>query len=76
MKLNTLKSCTNIAIAFFIIVTVLELCLFGSLFDVFVSHWGRIISVVFTVVTFNVALWFFALKYSQTAQNIKAKKNT
>ena len=71
MKLNTEKTCKIIAIVFFTVVTIIELVLFGNLFDVFVSHWGRIAAVVCTIVTFNVALWFFAFKYHQTTQDIK-----
>ena len=71
MKLNTVKNCTIIAIVFFVVVTLIELVLFGSLFDVFVSHWARIAAVVCTIVTFNAALWFFAVKYRQTTRSIK-----
>lgn len=71
MKVNTEKNCTIIAALFFIVVTVIELALFGSLFDVFVSHWGRISAIVCTTVTFNAAIWFFAVKYRQTTRSIK-----
>jgi len=76
MKLNTLKSCTVIAAAFFVLVTIIELCLFGNLFDAFDNHWGKVIAIIFTVTTFNAALWFFALKYRQTARSIIRHKNT
>jgi len=66
MNPNREKKCRTIAIAFFVLVTIIELCLFGSLFDVFVSQWGRILAISFTIITFNIALWFFALKYYET----------
>ena len=71
MTPNREKKCKRIAIAFFVLVTMIELCLFGSLFDVFVSNAGRILAVSFTIITFNVALWFFALKYYETLNKHK-----
>jgi len=71
MTPNREKKCKTIATIFFVLVTMIELCLFGSIFDVFVSPWGRILSVSFTIITFNVALWFFALKYYETLNKHK-----
>lgn len=73
MTIDREKKCKAIATIFFVLVTAIELSLFGNLFDVFVSPWGRIMAVCFTIITFNVALWFFALKYYETLHKPKTR---
>lgn len=70
MKLKTPKTCTMIAIAFFVLVTVIELCVFGNILNAWTGAIWRTGAVIFTTAFVNVSLWFFALKYHQTYESI------
>ncbi len=70
MKLDTPKNCKIIGFSFLGVMTIIEIILFGSLFGAFITHWGKIIAIACTVIVFNVAIWFFALKYHETSENV------
>ena len=76
MKLNTSTACNLVGLGFFGIVTLIEIALFGSIFDTFINHWGRALIVAGTIILFNIFLWFFAIKYYQTSQSVKNNTDT
>ena len=76
MKLDTPKNCKIIGTLLLGVMTCIEIVLFGSLFDAFISNWGKIVAVSCTVLVFNLAIWFFALKYHETSENINNNNNT
>lgn len=73
MNLNTQKACSLVGGGFFLVVTFIEILLFGSLFDGFIGHWGRILAVGTTVFVFNLFLWFFAIKYDQACNTLNTQ---
>ena len=70
MKLDTPKHCKIIGFSFLGVMTIIEIILFGSLFDAFTTHWGKIVAIACTVIIFNLAIWFFALKYHETSEHV------
>jgi hypothetical protein len=70
MKLDTPKNCKIIGASFVIGLSMIEILLFGSLFGAFTTHWGKIVAVACTVLVFNLAIWYFALKYHETSENV------
>ncbi len=76
MKLNTPKNCKIVGASFLGVMTIIEILLFGNLFDAFTTNWGKIVAVACTVLVFNLAIWFFALKYHETSENVNNNNNT
>ena len=70
MNLNTRRACSLVGGGFFLVLTLIEILLFGVLFDSFIGHWGRLVAVGTTVFIFNLFLWFFAIKYDQTQNTL------
>jgi len=71
MKLNTPKACHTLGLVFFAAMTVIEVVMFCSVFSIFELSWIRMAGVGISTIVFNGALWFFALAYYKTLENVK-----
>ena len=74
MKVNTPKACNALGLAFFAVVTIIEIIMFCHLFDAFGGGWIKAMAIGMSTVAFNTALWFFALTYHKTLLNVKNRK--
>ena len=71
MKLDTQKACNLLGTVFFVGITLIEIVMFCNVFNAFEGNGIRLGAIAITVISFNVALWFFALTYYKTLLNTK-----
>lgn len=76
MKLDTPEHCKIIGASFLGVMTIIEFILFGSLFGAFTFNLSKIVAVACTILVFNLAIWFFALKYHETSEHVNNNNNT
>ena len=75
MNINTESetAARTVGIGFFIIMSVMEILIMCSIFSAFLDHWIKLASIIVTVTTFNIATWYFAIKYHRTQKHINDK---
>jgi len=74
MNLNTQKACTAVGLGFFLVVSSIEIIIFCILSHTLMENMGRMLVVGCTVLLFNAALWFFAIKYYETSTTLTHTK--
>jgi hypothetical protein len=71
MNLDTPKACNLLGLVYFMLVTMIEVLMFCTVFNAFTGSWIRIASIMAAIISFNAALWYFALAYHTTLTKLK-----
>lgn len=66
MKIITI--CRLVGYIFLATVTLLEIIMFCTMFNIDATHWGKLLAIILTPIVFNASIWGVAIFYHKVKE--------
>lgn len=66
MKIITI--CRLVGYIFLATVTLLEIIMFYTMFNIDTTHWGKLLAIILTPIVFNASIWGVAIFYHKVKE--------
>lgn len=66
--MNTITICRLVGYSFLAIATLVEIIMFCIMFNIDAAHWGKLMAIILTPITFNASIWGVAIFYHKVKE--------